>query len=101
MIVYFLSPHKGSNLITINLQKTSVSDNDAKLFAEVLETNYTLSIILLQSNSIGNEGALALAEALKVNSTVTEINLRGNPVDNETKLLASKISNDRIKWTFW
>ncbi|KAL0251943.1 hypothetical protein GEMRC1_001155 [Eukaryota sp. GEM-RC1] len=55
-----------------------IRDEGARVLADALVINTTLTNIDLSQNSIGEEGARVLAKVLKVNSTVASINLSQN-----------------------
>ena len=60
------------------LTSQKINDNDAKVLAEELKVNKTLSYLHIGDNKIGNEGAKALAEALKVNKTLSNLDIGPN-----------------------
>ncbi|MDG1436756.1 MAG: hypothetical protein P8P83_03095 [Rickettsiaceae bacterium] len=55
----------------------------ARLLAEALKTNNTLTSLFIYNSQIGDEGAEALAEALKTNSTLTKLDLSYNNMGYE------------------
>ncbi|KAL0238529.1 hypothetical protein GEMRC1_013002 [Eukaryota sp. GEM-RC1] len=100
--VHILNSISGLTVLKfLKMIKYSIGTKGAITLSELLKNNSTIVLIHLQHNSVFNEGAIAISESLKVNSLITEVILRGNPVDPATKQSFSRISNNRIKWSFW
>ena len=57
------------------LKSAFLSDEGAKVLADVLKSNITLETLDLSNNPIGIEGAKALAAMLKTNTTIKELKL--------------------------
>jgi hypothetical protein len=73
---------------------TRIYEKGAYAFAEALQTNKTLKVLILDGNKIGDTGAYALAKALKRNTTLEKLELKWN---NLSKVLIDKINmNQRI-----
>ena len=71
---------------------TRIDKKGAYAFAEALQTNKTLKVLILDGNKIGDAGAYALAKALKRNTTLEKLELKWN---NLGKVLIDKIKNDK------
>ena len=69
-----------------------INEKGAYAFAEALQTNKTLKILILDGNKIGDFAAYALAEALKINTTLEKLELKWN---NLSKDLINKIKHDK------
>ena len=69
-----------------------IDEKGAYAFAEALQTNKTLKILILDGNKIGDFAAYALAEALKKNTTLKKLELKWN---NLSKDLINKIKHDK------
>ncbi len=71
-----------ATLTTLNLYNTFLEPEEARVLAEALKVNATLTILVLSQNEIKDEGVSALAEALKVNATLTTLTLNHNRMGN-------------------
>ena len=69
-----------------------IDEKGAYAFAEALQTNKTLKILILNGNKISDFAAYALAEALKINTTLEKLELKWN---NLGKDLIDKIKHDK------
>lgn len=69
-----------------------IDEKGAYAFAEALQTNKTLKILILNGNKIGDFAAYTLAEALKRNTTLEKLELKWN---NLGKDLINKIKYDK------
>ena len=69
-----------------------IDEEGAYAFAEALQTNKTLKILILNGNKIGDFAAYTLAEALKKNTTLEKLELKWN---NLGKDLIDKIKHDK------
>lgn len=69
-----------------------IDEKGAYAFAEALQTNKTLKILILDGNKIGDFAAYVLAEALKRNTTLEKLELKWN---NLGKDLIDKIKHDK------
>jgi Ran GTPase-activating protein (RanGAP) involved in mRNA processing and transport len=63
-----------------NFADNLLGSTGAKILAEALKVNKTLTVVDLKCNHIQNEGAKAVAEALKVNSSIQHLNLKGRDI---------------------
>ncbi|KJE96479.1 hypothetical protein CAOG_06801 [Capsaspora owczarzaki ATCC 30864] len=64
----------------LSLDRKQMHQVAAKVIAEALKVNTTLTVLGLDGNQIGNVGARAIAEALKVNMGVTLLGLQQNQI---------------------
>lgn len=69
-----------------------IDEKGAYAFAEALQTNKTLKILILNGNKIGDFAAYTLAKALKKNTTLKKLELKWN---NLGKDLINKIKHDK------
>ncbi len=66
------------SLLTLNLSRKNITDEQAKEIAEMLKKNKKLRRVELEGNFIGPEGLIHIADALKVNKTLRYIDLENN-----------------------
>ncbi|KJE97284.1 hypothetical protein CAOG_07718 [Capsaspora owczarzaki ATCC 30864] len=69
-----------SDMFECLLSGHRIDDAGAKVIAEALKSNRTLTSIDLSANQIGFDGGQAIAEALKSNGTLTALNLNNNSI---------------------
>ncbi|KAF9914234.1 hypothetical protein BX616_008693 [Lobosporangium transversale] len=79
-----------TNLITLDLDGSSVRNEGALALSEALKANTTLTTLSLRKTTIGSKGALALSEALKVNMALTTLNLEHNIIGDEGAVALSE-----------
>ncbi|CAF0778231.1 unnamed protein product [Rotaria sp. Silwood1] len=70
-------------LITLDLSRIQIGDQEAKALAYALQQNKTLNTLDLEHNLIGPQGAQSLANALKENTTLTTISLENNRISDQ------------------
>jgi len=94
-------PLKILNLRSINSEKYispifySINSEKAKVLAEALKTNRTMTTLEIEDDNIGDEGAKAFAEALKTNNILMTLNLAGNKIGVEgAKAFAEALKNN-------
>jgi hypothetical protein len=63
-----------------SLAGEGLDDNDARVLAEELKVNASITTLFLDRNEIGAAGAQAIAEALKVKASLTELSLGLNQI---------------------
>jgi hypothetical protein len=85
----------------LNLANNDIGDEGAKVLAEALKVNKSITSVNLENNKIGDEGAKELAEAFKSeNCKVTSVNLGVNNIgDDGAKELAEAFKNENCKVT--
>ncbi|CAE7258667.1 NLRC3 [Symbiodinium sp. CCMP2592] len=64
--------------IKINLARNDIGDDGAKVLAEALKINRSVTEISLTRNNIGDDGAQALAGAIAINSSIVKVDLSFN-----------------------
>ncbi|WP_215426232.1 hypothetical protein [Rickettsia tamurae] len=72
----------------------NIGDEGAKLIAEILKSNNTITKLDLRANKIGDVGAKALAEAVKINNFLTQLDL--NEIPGASTLIKS--IDEKIKY---
>ena len=83
-------------LTSLNLAGNQIGDEGAKALAEALTQNRTLTSLSLGANNIGAEGVKALADALKQNRTLTNLDLGANNIGAEgAKEMAGALQQNR------
>ena len=79
-------------LETLALTNNGFNDIDAKLIAESVETNKSVTSVDLSGNRISDVGCKSLRLCLEKNTTITEIKLAGNSISgSETLMLETKL----------
>ena len=71
------------SLITLNLSRKKILDDQAKEIAEMLKKNKKLRRLELEGNNLGPEAAKYFAEAFKVNRTLRYLDLENNNLTNK------------------
>jgi hypothetical protein len=80
-LMLFLPDNK--SLITLNLSRKNLGDEQAKELGEMLKKNKKLRRLELEGNNFGPESAKHFAEALKVNKTLKYLDLENNNLTNK------------------
>jgi len=87
---------ENKTLTWLNLCRNDIGDEGAKLIAEALRINKTLTTLYLSFNNIGTEGVMLIAEALEENKTLISLDLDENNIEAEVmKLIDDAISLNR------
>ncbi|KJE90938.1 hypothetical protein CAOG_08585 [Capsaspora owczarzaki ATCC 30864] len=73
---------KETKLTELYLGWNQIGDVGAKVLAEALQENRTLTVLGLYHNEIGDAGAHAIVEAVKAHSTLSEIYLHANLISD-------------------
>ncbi len=76
----FLPENK--SLLTLNLSRKKLNDDQAKEISEMLKKNKKLRRLELEGNEFGPEAAKYLAEALKINRHLRYLDLENNNLTN-------------------
>jgi hypothetical protein len=88
----------------LNLLGESLDTDDARVLAEELKVNASLTTLKLRGNQIGVAGAQAIAEALKVNASLTKLDLTSNHIGAagaEAIAEALKVNASLTELTLW
>merc|ERR1719387_2720205 len=72
-----------SNLETLDLYGTKLSNQSVFAIAETLKVNTTITVLLLCQSQISDQGATAIANALKINNTVEAVALVKNEISDQ------------------
>ena len=68
------------NLVMMDLHSNRISDHGAKLLADALKENDTLTVLDLSRNYISDAGCQFFCDALQENSAIKVLNLIQNPI---------------------
>lgn len=86
---------ENETLTELDLSHNNIGPNGAMVLADVIQVNSTLTKLNLYGNSIGPNGARALADVIQVNHTLTELNLAVNSIDDGVIALAHALQVNR------
>lgn len=79
-------------LETLAFVNNGFNDIDAKLIADSVESNESVTSVDLSGNKISDVGCKSLRLCLEKNTTITQIKLAGNSISgSETSMLATKL----------
>ncbi|CAF0804198.1 unnamed protein product [Didymodactylos carnosus] len=83
-------------LTHLYMENNNISDAGAKAIAEALKTNQTLTHLYMENNNISDAGAKAIAEALKTNQTLTVLGIQNNNIsDAGAKVIAEALKTNQ------
>jgi len=70
--------NSNSELISIEINNSTLTDDDVRALADALKINVSLTRLSLTFTDITYDGMRELANALQVNSTISYVNMKGN-----------------------
>ena len=87
-----------NNIISIDFTDTSITDESAVRFAEVIETNTCLQRLNLSNNQITDVSSVFIAQAISKNKTLLHLSLKSNEIGDLTApiLIESMQQNNTI-----
>mmetsp|Transcript_4302 Transcript_4302/g.4814 ORF Transcript_4302/g.4814 Transcript_4302/m.4814 type:complete len:471 (-) Transcript_4302:296-1708(-) len=80
-LILLRTPQKCHDILYFDFSYNECGNEGAKLFAKILENNYTLLSVNLSGNRIAFDGVHALADALGRNRTLQTLKLNDNKIE--------------------